>query len=283
MTVVSLKDELKYRGYDPNQTIIVPSKELVEIADILNHPRLNVKTRYNETLKSTIKSTKSFYKRHFHLERVPYLYEKKGIEYVETVSPFKIPVQQNPFMDEDQCSFSARLNEILLDPPVLNFHIAYRCLELSKDISELTRIAYTHEVAHSELNHIKGIIENYYNTEVISIFLELVHSYEECLLDVHDAARLSNLQGAIEELIIAKSPEETLIEASMYTESTLKAYELFFKYYCGSLNLKKEIMYYVQLLFNQQITLEDLLYHFDISFTSSQQPDRILSYLNGRR
>ena len=282
MKVVNLKEELEYRGYNPNQQIINPSQELIQINEVLNHPRLDIEPTHTDTLKNTIKSTKSFYKRHFHLERIPHLYEKKGISYIETINPFKLPVTQNPNMDEDQTSFSGCLREVIL-PEQEQFHLAYHGLELSNRISELTRLAYTHELAHTQLNHIKGIIEQYYNTEIISIFLELVHAYEEGLLDVHDAARLKNLQGGIQELIDKNSPESILIEASLYTVSTLKAYDLFFKYYCGTTKIKKEIMSYIQSLFSQQITLEDLLYQFEISFESSTQPDRILSYLNYRQ
>lgn len=50
MTVVSLTEELKYRGYNPNQEIIVPSKELIEIESILNHPSLDIEPQYKVTL-----------------------------------------------------------------------------------------------------------------------------------------------------------------------------------------------------------------------------------------
>lgn len=281
MTVVSLTEELKYRGYNPNQEIIVPSKELIEIESILNHPSLDIEPQYKVTLKDTLKSTKQFYKRHFKLEKVPYLFTKRGTEYIKGINPFKLPVQQNPNMDEDQTSFSACLQEVIL-PEQPKIQIVYRGLDLSDNITELTRLSYTHEIAHTQLNHIKGIIEQYYNTEIISIFLELVHAEEEGILPVHDAARLKNLQSGIYELMEGTSHQSILIEASLYTVSTLKAYELFFKYYCGTTNEKKEIMSYIQLLFNQQITLEDLLCHFNISFESSQNPERLHSYITKR-
>ena len=59
--------------------------------------------------------------------------------------------------------------------------------------TEITKLAYTHEIAHSQLNHIKGIIKDYYKTEVISILLESIHALEadptERLLYVHDTKR----------------------------------------------------------------------------------------------
>ena len=281
MTVVCLREELKYRGYDEVPEIIVPSKELIEIDSILDDPILDEKPVPSSSLKETIKSTKSFYKRNFRLQKVPYIFESKGIEYIKLISPLKLPVEQDPNMDEDQTSFSAILREVIL-PEQPEYQIVYRKLDLSNELSPLSRLAYTHEVAHTELNHIKGIIEQYYNTEVISIFLELVHAFEEGedLLHIHDAARLRNLQGAIYELEQATSCESILIESSLYTVSTLKAYELFIKFYIGSINTKREIMYYVQRLFNQEITLEDLLWHFNISFESSQNPDLLKRYIN---
>ena len=281
MTVVSLTEELKYRGYDKVPEIILPTKELVEIDSILDDPILDEQLLPTSSLKETIKSTKSFYKRNFRLQKVPYIFESRGIEYIKYISPLKLPVEQDPNMDEEQTSFSAILREVIL-PEQPDCHLAYKRLDLSNELSPLSRLAYTHEVAHTELNHVKGIIEQYYNTEVISIFLELVHAFEEgeYLLHVHDAARLRNLQAAIYELEEGTSHQSILIESSLYTVSTLKAYELFIKFYVGSINTKREIMHYVQRLFNQEITLEDLLWHFNISFESSQDPDRLRRYIN---
>ena len=281
MTVVSLTEELKYRGYDKVPEIILPTKELVEIDGILDDPILDEQPLPSSSIKETIKSTRAFYKRNFVLQKVPYLFEKRGIEYIKPISPLKLPVELDPNMDEDQTSFSAMLREVIL-PEQPDYTIVYRQLNLSNEISPLTRLAYTHEVGHTQLNHVKGIIEQYYNTEVISIFLELVHAFEEGenLLHAHDAARLRNLQAAIYELEKGSSHQSLLIESSLYTVSTLKAYELFIKFYVGSINTKREIMHYVQRLFNQEITLEDLLWHFNISFESSQDPDRLRRYIN---
>ena len=281
MTVVSLTEELKYRGYDKVPEIILPTKELVEIDGILDDPILDEQPLPSSSIKETIKSTRAFYKRNFVLQKVPYLFEKRGIEYIKPISPLKLPVELDPNMDEDQTSFSAMLREVIL-PEQPDYTIVYRQLNLSNEISPLTRLAYTHEVGHTQLNHVKGIIEQYYNTEVISIFLELVHAFEEGenLLHAHDAARLRNLQAAIYELEQGSSHQSLLIESSLYTVSTLKAYELFIKFYVGSINTKREIMHYVQRLFNQEITLEDLLWHFNISFESSQDPDRLRRYIN---
>ena len=127
--------------------------------------------------------------------------------------------------------------------------------------TEITKLAYTHEIAHSQLNHIKGIIKDYYNTEVISILLESIHALEadptERLLYVHDTKRLKDLVHIIKELNKYHSTDNpeiknTLLEESVYLQSTLEAYELFLLYYYGSVELKREILAKVQALFNQR-------------------------------
>ena len=133
MTVVSLTEELKYRGYDKVPEIILPTKELVEIDSILDDPILDEQSLPTSSLKETIKSTKSFYKRNFRLQKVPYIFESRGIEYIKLISPLKLPVEQDPNMDEDQTTFSAVLREvILLEQP--DCHIAYKRLDLSNSV-----------------------------------------------------------------------------------------------------------------------------------------------------
>lgn len=278
METISLKEEIEYRGFNPDQKIIIPTQNLIEIESTLDHIRLNKNPNKKETLRQAIKSSKDFYKRHFKLEKVPYIFEKNGSEYIKMIKPFKLPVIQNPNMDENQISFSGRLMEAIL-PDEIGNNVVYTKIELSNELSELSKIAYTHEIGHSQLNHIKGLIKEYYNSEVLSIFLELLHSMEERILDVHDSIRLKNLQDSI--YVLGKTnDEDTLIEASLYTVSTLKAYELFYYYYFGSHRLKKEILGEIQRVFYQENTVEELLGNFDITYESSQNPKRIKKYLN---
>ena len=114
---------------------------------------------------------------------------------------------------------------------------------------------------------IKGIIKKYYNSEVLSIFLELLNVYEskkqEKLLPLQNACRLTELYQELYMLEehskgIKEYEHNDLIEASKYTESIFKAYGLFTEYLLGSNALKKYILnskHYVQVVITPSKTL----------------------------
>ena len=78
--------------------------------------------------------------------------------------------------------------------------------------------------------HQKGIIKNYFNSEVLSIFLELLNIYEsskqETLLPLQDAVRLTELYDILYRLEsvhkkVTEESYEDLLEASKYAESII--------------------------------------------------------------
>ena len=154
---------------------------------------------------------------------IPINYYNQHIDEI-ILKQFGLPIKK--VKDED--TFFGSLNEvaILTDPEPLFY---YRNISLSAKPTEITKLAYTHEIAHSQLNHIKGIIKDFYNTEVISILLESIHALEadptERLLYVHDTNRLKDLYeenieennqkyvGTIQKLLVegySKNNEEML-------------------------------------------------------------------------
>lgn len=284
---MSILDDAKIHGFIVEPKIIIPTPEIVQLSSVIDSSYLEQIRERKESLRHTRNSTIDFYESFFELHRVPFIVEKNyGIRKVEKrgdVHPFGLPIKK--VKDED--SFFGSLNElaILTDPEPLFY---YRSITLPSKPTEITKLAYTHEIAHSQLNHIKGIIKDYYNTEVISILLESIHALEadptERLLYVHDTKRLKDLVHIIKELNKYHSTDNpeiknTLLEESVYLQSTLEAYELFLLYYYGSVELKREILAKVQALFNQEITLEELLSSFDISLESSMSTQKLVKYI----
>lgn len=288
MQKTSLEEEILLRGYDKEPDIIIPTQPIIELSTILDDPYLEQLPVHPEKIKVGRNSTINFYESFFKLQRVPYYIEKKygpfKIERQGDIHPFALPIKKEKDADE----FFGSLNEIIfLTEPFKTIY--YKSISLAKKSTELSKLAYTHEIAHSQLNHVRGLIEEYYNTEVISIFLELVHALElndgEYLLTAHDSIRLTELKYIIDELNKyydrREEPEikKVLLEGSLYLQSTLQAYNLFITYYNSPLSIKKEILSSVQSLFNQEHTLEEMLSKLDISFESSINPERIKNYI----
>ena len=203
MQKTSLEEEILLRGYDKEPDIIIPTQPIIELSTILDDPYLEQLPVHPEKIKVGRNSTINFYESFFKLQRVPYYIEKKygpfKIERQGDIHPFALPIKKEKDADE----FFGSLNEIIfLTEPFKTIY--YKSISLAKKSTELSKLAYTHEIAHSQLNHVRGLIEEYYNTEVISIFLELVHALElndgEYLLTAHDSIRLTELKYIIDEL-----------------------------------------------------------------------------------
>lgn len=288
MQKTSLEEEILLRGYDKEPDIIIPTQPIIELSTILDDPYLEQLPVHPEKIKVGRNSTINFYESFFKLQRVPYYIEKKygpfKIEKQGDIHPFALPIKKEKDADE----FFGSLNEIIfLTEPFKTIY--YKSISLAKKSTELSKLAYTHEIAHSQLNHVRGLIGEYYNTEVISIFLELVHALElndgEYLLTAHDSIRLTELKYIIDELHKyydrREEPEikKVLLEGSLYLQSTLQAYNLFITYYNSSISIKREILSNIQSLFNQEHTLEEMLSKLDISFESSINPERIKNYI----
>lgn len=290
MSNPTIQEEIELRGFASTPDIIVPTEKIIEVSSVLDTDYLEYLPLQKESLKKAKNSTISFYETLFKLQRVPYYVEKKygpfRIEKIGDIHPFALPIKK-----EEVDEFYGSLNEVVfMTKPYKTIY--YKSITLPKNITEVSKLAYTHEIAHSQLNHIRGLIQNFYNTEVISIFLELVHALElndgEYLLTAHDSIRLSELKTTIEELKKhhTRNDEEVkkvLIEGSLYIQSTLEAYDLFIKYYCGSRSVKKEILASIQRLFNQEIVLEDLLHSFEVSFEDSINPKQLSKYIRRRK
>lgn len=136
---------------------------------------------------------------HFKIQEVPY-YHKTSIGPIEiekygTIHPYRLPITR---LKKEE-SFFGYLQEMLLVYPD-NTRKEYYCgIRLSKENTDLSSLSYTHEIIHTQLNHVEGLVNDYSNEEFLSIFLEIVQAYEtnDTLLRIHDLGRLGELSSII--------------------------------------------------------------------------------------
>lgn len=285
MQTSSLVEQIKSRGYTiPN--IIVPSQELLSIKELIDQNNKSIIIPAPKSIHYVLQRSRQFIDSHFQLKDVPYYHKISlgpiKIEKYGTIHPYGLPVIR--LKGED--SFYGCLQELLLTKLDKTKEDYYRGIELSKKNTDLSSLSYTHELIHTQLNHVPGLVKDYSNIEILSIFLETVEAYEtsDKLLRIHDIERLDELSGIIKELQSYHSTsrediKEILVEGSSYAESTLKAYNLFIIYYNSSLKLKKEILSNIQKILNYEISVEDFLSMYDITFESSQDVKRLTNYL----
>lgn len=133
----------------------------------------------------------------------------------------------------------------------------------TKEINLLNVGTYAHELTHALLDRHKGVVENYYNDELLSIFMEklfvdaLDTSKNKRVLKISEIRRLENLKIAFNEL--ENSEGESYYSHLKYIQSTLYAGILFDKYSRASKEEKDKMIKLIGEILNGRRKVNDLL------------------------
>jgi hypothetical protein len=158
-------------------------------------------------------------------------------------------------------------------------------LDAKKTTTE-TITAYIHELIHTQLESQKGVVQDYHNREIVSIFIE----YLSALLIDEKGDLLRKVQNTrwddffnsvyfLNQYIDTYEFMNRKIEASIYIVSSLKAENLF-NMYLNSNNKDKEMMLQnIQDIFDGKITVEDFLEKYNITFENSKKENIITKHL----
>lgn len=276
------KEEIIKRGCKQNPEIILPTSTLMktlcdlensEIAS--NHYKVH-KLGIDEATKRAKEFLNSNFKLHDVLTSKEIKVCGKSYSFIHQVSPYKIPISYV----ESEDIFSGSIVEYF---PKDISNIIFKSICLNNIITEHTSVQYVHELTHTQVDSQDGCITNYYDAEFLSIFLELVHAYQvdttENLLKINDSRRILEMLTISEQLLsIPRTFEDTLIEDSKYLNSSLKAYNLFISYYYGSTSLRKEILDTARKVIGGNITLDDMLRKYEITYENSQDEKKLKKY-----
>lgn len=291
--------ELDTRKLIINDEVINCVQEINDI-DVRSVNGIDINYINEEILKE---KTVSFFKRHFKLHKVGYLSDKKLTSIINNykikdindlaniynksasyINPYSIPIKYEydnilrgslviQVFDVDDHKLFAELL------PKLNSY--FTSIILPNITTELSVSTYIHELTHSQLESNKGIIKKFYNSELLSIFMELLYNYEydpntykvvfvnkiNHILQCFNYLYASNNSDYDKELDKYDYDPFDYFTNTKYLISTLKAFNLFDKYINS--NNKEEIISCIQKVFDGNRSLEELLYKFDISIRSS--------------
>lgn len=304
---MSREEQLKYSGYDAITSFFVPNSDFDDvIARIQKMDRINkVYDVARMAKEEALIDTRIFYDEKFKVHNV-LLYDKhrflwKKFALIRPSNPFKIPVEYIPCDD----IFEGTVVEHFIEGE--NPFVTFKSIMLSGNVTEHTPISYAHELMHTQIDSIKGCVTDYYDAEVLSIFIELVFTYyiskDGRLLNLEDSRRIAELDllntiarmydrtGTLEDdyrissaTLGKKDAEirEEMIENTKYLVSDLKAYNLFITFYYGSNSIKKEMLRLIQKIIDGEISLTDYLKKYDVDLNSSQDNKRLLKYF-GRK
>ncbi len=135
-----------------------------------------------------------------------------------------------------------------------------------------TKTSYLHEITHTQLITYKNI-EEYYNGEVLPIFMELIHGYYNNTDQL--LYRLKFLNIYIDSYMNGDK-EEAKEEAMKYIVSTLKAIKLLDLYK----NNSNELISDLNKVFSYDITLEQVFNKYQISLDDKPSLDKMLKLRN---
>ncbi len=273
--------------YSVDDEVLSVMKELVE----LSVPEISG-VEFPYIRKNTMTyNAKKFLSSHLQIHPVGYLSDRKLISLLKDrrivdedslieiynksasfVSPFKIPIEYT-----DNSVFSGSLETqllVIVDKDLYakilpRLEVFFNRICLSKFTTDIGTACYIHEIIHSQLECWKGIIGNYYNSEVLSIFMELFYVYENNPLayDVIISNRINHLLVSFNNMYLFQTDQ---IEKENYTIynycsdgkyliSIFKAFHLFNLYIHSNNSSKKKILSNIQLVIDGHIMLEDFL------------------------
>ena len=193
------------------------------------------------------------------------------------LDPFEIPVK---FVNEPYYYGNVSLCTNISNNPEFLKHMKlfFKSVELSSKTSDMTSVCYVHEAVHMQLESIKGIVKDYYNSEILSIFMEFVYAYENSIVLLRETLKNRINMFLVEfhklysfltgDYIIEDGLWHSVI-ACKYIVSTLKAFQLFCNYYIGDETIKNDIMSEVQNVISGNKTLEDMLDVLEITYKGS--------------
>lgn len=201
--------------------------------------------------------------------------------------PFKIPVD---YESDDSYYGLTEVQIPICDEEYFlkNINIYFNRIILSRNITPIVGVCYTHELTHTQLVGNKGIVRDFYNMELLPIFMELLYAYKTDssfrLFKTILAQRISYLLCSFDEIFKyneenkdTKDTKVTAMLSSKYIISILKAFNLFSNFIYGSQKLKREVMEWIQKVFDGLICLEEMLNHFEISDDEILSLGKVLS------
>lgn len=203
------------------------------------------------------------------------------------VDPFCIPLDCT-LEDEFGGRLKAQLLNIDEDEELFRellpkFNLYFSNILMPKTLTPVAISSLVHEITHTQLESQKGIVEEYYNSEVLSIFLEFLQGMENdpnsFSLDFVNRLQhvLVNFYSMYMFHVGHPNPEGPYGEADYYNDahyvvSIIKAISMLYLYMTSNENIQNYMLEGIQKVFDGKMTLEQYLSTIDVDYNSSLNP-----------
>ena len=306
-----IRANMLIHGHDTNVKLLELSEKLVDLAVVLAKNEEYENSGFKATVlepKLILRDSKVFLKEKFIIHKVAHADElmlklrlngklvrdeKELIKLYNgigtLVDPFELPVN---FVQEPYYYGNVSLLTSLNDSENFLKHMKlfFKSIELSNKTNYMTGVCYVHEIVHTQLESIKGIVRDYYNSEVLSIFVELLYAYEKNLEVFRETLKnrinmflleFDSLYNYIHNgICVEKEGLWHNVIACKYLVSTVKAFHLFNNYYLGDEIEKNNIIWMIQRVFSGFKSLEEVLLELGITYENSLDDRHVLSLIN---
>ena len=300
-------------GHDTDIKLVELSDRLIDLAVMLAKDEEYEKSEFKPIVKQPkiiLKESKVFLRNKFILHSIPYADEtiiklklhgrvvRSEKELVKLyngvgrlVDPFELPVK---FVSEPYYYGTVSLCTNLSDDPEFLKHMKlfFKSIELGNRTNDMTGVCYVHEIVHTQLESVKGIVREYYNSELLSIFMELVYAYEKGVVLLRETLKnrinmfLTEFHSLYNFLYGSDITEDGLwhnVIACKYIVSTVKAFHLFSNYYLGDEIERNNILWEIQSVFSGKKKLEDILDILGITYQNSLDERHIKTLIDGTK
>lgn len=274
-------------GYKTEANIVGISENLLKFQTKVKELPLPLSQLPASNIKSVLEKGQAFFDQYFRLHKIRSISEEEldALQYFEpesseemldklnsypSIHPYNLPLllKDVDFIYGLTLAFYAIVEDLNLNY-IKKTPILFRSISLSGYITPISTATYVHEVTHTQLDSQKGSVTSFINSEVLSIFLEFLSLENTPYLDFILNYRLKLLDDSISSLrendVSDYFSLEVAESSSKYIASTIKAYQLYSIYSKGNLALKKEILNYIQNIFNNEICLEEVLNKYEIT------------------
>lgn len=274
--------KISKKSFDEIEKLIVLRNCLPPNIDLFHSIPLTI------SLNEAVIESKKFMKSNFKIHPINCLKDCKEIESNSNdvnleisksiTDPYKIPIEKT---NEERSSIEITIIKQENQYPKLY----YNSIKINKNITDITSSTITHEITHTQQNSVAGVLNYYTNIETLPILLELVNYLEKSpnserttfrrlkylikYIDLLDQIIYKKLLEVLKNKNSSKDFDENMIALCTYIESTLKALNLFDLYEHSNNNIRKEMLNYLQNIFDANRSVEDFLEYYDTTFESS--------------
>jgi len=283
----NLNFKFKIMGYEKGNELINIDNYLLNLykslSDIFIKYKIDSKF-WICTKKRLITTSKQILNNYFDLHNINYI-SKKTVKNISTAINLGFATEENidniinlslkkisPYELPIEFSKNSSTHDL-----ITNNGVYFYSISLDKKNKNIIIPEYIHELIHTQLDSQNGVIINYHNREVLSIFLELLSAIklDKNLLKNVLLGRYLDLYYSIYYINNNINDKKLKLEASIYIVSTLKALNLFNKYIIENNTNKEEILKYIQHILDGKESIEDFLDRYDISLENSKNENII--------